>query len=142
MTEFGEPNWRDKEPPSSEHIAEIRKRCEAATPGPWWTCGGVCVASKGHEGLSLEDVNGDTQEEDFDFIAHSREDIPWLLSQLEEMTKERDIWRHQCECNNKKRQDRETERDQARAEAERLWDRCNLQAWALAPLPWKSGEES
>lgn len=56
-----------------DEIADIRARAEAATPGPWrdyhnpdwgWLVVGICA---------------DVQPQDAEFIAHAREDIPYLL---------------------------------------------------------------
>ena len=76
-------------------IQEIEARAEAAMAGPWrcgagpygWDDGivqsdvevtfssGVVLTNSGHGGTSLSDDDGD-------FIAHTRSDIPWLLAEL------------------------------------------------------------
>lgn len=69
-------------------LQEIKERCEKATPGPWelnekddyWDirAGKEPVVSCGMEGevtIGIEDAK---------FVANSREDILWLLSQLEQ----------------------------------------------------------
>lgn len=87
-----------------ERLEEIRRRCEAATAGPWdW----IYTGGEQHEirmpssmnkavyppqhkieyfhGLYSED--GEPFEEaqsNAEFIAHSREDIPWLLKRDEQ----------------------------------------------------------
>lgn len=63
-------------------IDEIRARCEAATPGPWGTAEYPldAVISDKRRGNSYNAA----------FIAHAREDIPYLLSELERVEKERD----------------------------------------------------
>jgi hypothetical protein len=82
--------------PDQQRIAEITARCKAATPGPWETA--ICRDGKysGRQCLvrasaGIGEVVGIRQlghrqvkavEENAAFIAHSREDIPFLLSQL------------------------------------------------------------
>ena len=56
-------------------IAEIKERCEAATPGPWGT------PEKPLMDVLNEGYNAG-------FVSHAREDIPYLLSQLAERDKE------------------------------------------------------
>lgn len=60
-------------------LEEIKERCEKATLGPWEHDGKfqVCIPRK--EGTACFRAFPD----DAEFIAHSREDIPWLVSQLE-----------------------------------------------------------
>lgn len=79
---------------NEEEIEEIRKRAEAATPGPWtkWHCkdlhkdrhGPSCrgVLSARHGNVTMP------TEADDDFVAHSRQDIPNLLIALEAAQKE------------------------------------------------------
>lgn len=84
-----------------EELAAIRERAEKSTPGPWvrrgqWIVGG----DKGwDEVLAPDDVEcglycyGGTSrielsEEDADFIAHAREDIPALLTHIDELEAE------------------------------------------------------
>lgn len=61
---------------------EIRKRVERATPGPWKNHGGrifhkdTLVAETGEFGLQKHNYHR------ADFIAHARQDIPWLLERL------------------------------------------------------------
>ncbi len=73
-------------------LAEIRKRCNEATPGPWITyiegrdqISGSDVIVRGENG-SEEDLylTGATIE-DHDFIAHARQDIPYLLKEIERL---------------------------------------------------------
>lgn len=58
---------------TSEQLAEIRARSEAATPGPW---GWEQVPS-----LALPPT-------DVDFVIHARTDIPALLDYIEELQAE------------------------------------------------------
>ena len=69
-------------------IEEIRARLEAATPGPWEFSNSSDVReSKGefrapnpHNGFML--VGPWTNDADAAFIAHSREDVPFLLAEV------------------------------------------------------------
>lgn len=82
-------------------IEEIEKRCEAATPGPWewfdtivvnpdgwkrsFPCGGfaspeTCVCHFGDDEPYYPTEGDSPREEDRTFIAHSRTDLPALLS--------------------------------------------------------------
>lgn len=94
---------------SADRIAEIAARVEAATPGPWVAhssdgCGlshyaqdcpeGLCslypVARALHNDVDVDIYapEGDYRKRDHrvsdnaDFIAHAREDVPWLLAAL------------------------------------------------------------
>lgn len=68
-----------------ERIETIRKRAEAATPGPWDAgLRSVCGEAFGEEGL-WEWFGASPREHDADFIAHAREDIPWLLAEVERL---------------------------------------------------------
>lgn len=65
-------------------IEEIKARVEAATPGPWWgDHANYCVvqAHRAHDD-NPETVADNVYAEDIDFIAHAREDIPYLLDEL------------------------------------------------------------
>jgi hypothetical protein len=77
------------DPLAIEFLDEIRKRCEAATPGPWISF------VEGRDFMGRDSVIGrgkDRSEEDLylsggtitdqDFIAHARQDIPLLLEEI------------------------------------------------------------
>lgn len=72
-------------------IDDIKRRAEAATEGPWeehnWDVMEKphVVAPSEHDGKKHCDGHFDVPltPEDADFIAHSREDIPWLVKGLE-----------------------------------------------------------
>ena len=78
---------------NDEALGRIRRRCEAATLGPW-TCDHQeavrCVAVVEHEKpefntyINAQIGRSDT-EEDGEFIAHAREDIPLLVAEIEEL---------------------------------------------------------
>lgn len=79
-------------------LQEIKERCEKATPGPWTgpRYANDSIYAKHHHGTEravaktfLQTCCAGNDEVSFpywenaEFIAHSREDIPWLVSQLE-----------------------------------------------------------
>jgi len=72
-------------------LAAIRAREQAATPGPWTANPG------GHPGILTREATGDVlavlggcaqDEADAEFIAHSREDIGYLLDLLADRDRE------------------------------------------------------
>ena len=86
-------------------LSEIAKRAEAATPGPWKWRGksgslhgpgtppyefGGCVLSPTYEYDSGVDI--EVSDEDSAFIINARQDIPYLLAELEAL--KHDISRH------------------------------------------------
>jgi hypothetical protein len=80
----------------SDRIEEIKERVDKATPGPWvfWSNIGVqCTEYDGrtsgktlgpsNQGVKIGLLNQTlTKEDDSIFIAHSRDDIPYLLTRL------------------------------------------------------------
>ena len=73
---------------SDKELAEIRKRAEAATPGPWK----AFIEDRGFQsGSSFIQTQGEdieligATEEDYDFIANARQDIPKLLDEIERL---------------------------------------------------------
>lgn len=75
-------------------IDAIKARCEAATPGPWRAIErGNSVMSHGvvtvaYDGLPQQNVCAGISPKTGNaaFIAHAREDIPYLLEQIESLT--------------------------------------------------------
>ncbi len=83
----------------TERLAAIRERCAKATPGPWETeeCHGqdtiwidVCGPKEDEilhgEPLYIGQIESPQRAQiiaDLEFAAHARDDIPWLLKQLE-----------------------------------------------------------
>lgn len=70
---------------------EIKNRCLKATEGPWT----AYVEGRDHTSGSsfIKTPNGDIEifgatEYDYDFIAHSRDDIPMLIEEIEKLTEE------------------------------------------------------
>jgi len=71
-------------------IAEIKKRCERATPGPWKSyvegresMSGSSFIMTGGEDIYLTGATVADQ----DFIAHARQDIPSLIAEVERLRK-------------------------------------------------------
>lgn len=60
-----------------DQLNEIRERCEKATEGPWNVTGESALTAPGYKEFAPSD-------EDLDFIANSRTDIPALLAHIAE----------------------------------------------------------
>lgn len=63
-------------------VEEIKVRVEAATPSPWNLFGSVLYSEK-KEICKMSSTRTDAQ-----FIAHAREDIPALISEVDRLTAE------------------------------------------------------
>lgn len=93
----------------TERLAQIRQRCEAATPGPWgydgqhdeitadspdakdyWLIVSQCRTAPN---TAPRDGFGHQYSPDFAFIAAARDDVPYLLAEIERLTAERDALR-------------------------------------------------
>lgn len=84
---------------SADKYKEIRARVSAARPGPWVAFvegrdfdGGTSVIRIGEGDNSSEDLylSGDSKavpDGDFDFIANARQDIEFLLDEVERLSK-------------------------------------------------------
>jgi hypothetical protein len=101
---------------------EIQARCEAATPGPWFVVDGKSF------GVQAKDKNIACcfRTENEQFIAHSREDVPYLLAEtarlraeLDAMTAERDKLREQIDRAEHEFEALITRREQERDAAQR-----------------------
>ncbi len=74
-------------------LDEIKARCDAATEGPWSAKGGFTsdpmIEVYGQTVFINPDLDGDPiQPEvwaDVEFIAAAREDVPWLVSEVERL---------------------------------------------------------
>ena len=75
-----------------ETLARIRKQADAATPGPWEASSNdrsmYHVTTENEEfcaeyGPELYDSQGFFSDDDTEFIAAARTDVPWLLEQVE-----------------------------------------------------------
>ena len=76
----------DPKPLTAEELAEIEKRTDAATPGPWETTDThgdwkFTVVRRGRVGSDCQDIRAGN-EPDASFIAASRTDIPRLLATI------------------------------------------------------------
>jgi len=69
-----------EQPVTPDRVAEIQQRADAATDGPWvahwWGIEGESVNV-----LVVQD-DYESSRQDFEFIAHAREDVPFLLAEL------------------------------------------------------------
>jgi len=102
-------------------LEEIRARCEAATQGEWEyipgeseslasyythpVAGGIGTMTREFPVITVgeatpEETGGDESfyyvdilESDAEFISHSRQDIPWLIAEIERLTDERDRYK-------------------------------------------------
>ena len=76
-------------------LASIKARCDAARPGPWTAfvegrdfLGGSTMIRIGEgddEDLHLLGYDEPVPTEDWDFIAHARQDIPALIAEIERL---------------------------------------------------------
>ena len=72
-----------------ERLNAIKARAEAATPGPWGQCvAATCPMGNAYLYLDSEDYVRLAHDNDMQFIAHSRQDIPWLIEQVERLQAE------------------------------------------------------
>ena len=74
----------------TDRLDEIRSRAEAATPGPWGVFakrgGDVCeVLDAHHDQVCRMYAYDEDTLADATFIAHAREDIPYLLAEVEQL---------------------------------------------------------
>jgi hypothetical protein len=82
---------------TSNKLEDIRARCDAARPGPWTAIiegrdqdGGSSFIMIGKGDARAEDLHLSGYDEavptaDYDFIANARDDIPWLLAEIERL---------------------------------------------------------
>jgi len=76
---------------SALRLRQIADRCSKATAGPWTsfvegrdhTSGSSCIRTGGTADLEV----GGATEADLDFIANARQDIPFLLGELERLSR-------------------------------------------------------
>lgn len=69
-------------------IEEIKERIEAATDGPWELGERITTIIAGPHRTYIGECQSDPQgEANFQFITHSREDMPWLVKMVDEMIK-------------------------------------------------------
>jgi hypothetical protein len=70
---------------SAFRMDSIRARLEAATPGPWLVRGGQLTSRFSVGSVDGHPVGLTYAPADADFVAHARDDIEWLLDQLEQI---------------------------------------------------------
>lgn len=75
-----------------EQLAEIKAREQSATPGPW-TVDGLYVKAAGvhladMEWLAETDAEWAQMSADAQFVAHTRQDVPALLAEVERLRAE------------------------------------------------------
>jgi hypothetical protein len=70
-------------------LDEIKQRMNAATPGPWASIGdwgSIYVAQEDDFTEVAWCPDHDDRPDDMTFIANAREDVPWLVTRVEELT--------------------------------------------------------
>lgn len=73
-----------------EELKQIQSRCDAATPGPWFSynegrdhTSGSSFITTGEKNVRGNDIElSGASSADQDFIAHARQDIPILLNEI------------------------------------------------------------
>jgi len=93
-----------KEGQGDDRLAQIRARCERATDGPWkhdtdYLGGGIFQERVGGWAITRchgygPDSDHERMPADAEFIAHSREDVPYLLERVENLEQ---AWRRDRE---------------------------------------------
>lgn len=86
-----------------DQLSAIRKRADAATPGPWVSHHvnslGVTIGSYTVPGFGFDDIGRTTWDgltsNNHDFMAYARDDIPALLDEVERLKSENDDLRSQ-----------------------------------------------
>jgi hypothetical protein len=133
----------------TDRITEIEARANAATPGPW------DVAEIDHKSGDVSVTAGTGDEEDLIitincefsetltgkdavalgyFIAHTREDVPWLIQRVRELEAELKAAREKCSELNRRCQENESHkvqeryRDEVRDQWQGLLDDANRRA--------------
>jgi hypothetical protein len=120
------------------NLDAIKKRCEAATPGPWERIGHTI---DGGEYGAEEVVNADCdpcnwagcsgarvemREEDAAFITHAREDVLALVTAVESLKWARDTWREQATRAGERVAELEAEVEKLSTLVDHLTDGLNL----------------
>jgi hypothetical protein len=82
------------EPLSTDYLAGVRQRCEAATKGIWISSVEGRDHPLGGETLIMRDNDGQREDDlylfggtiaDYDFVANAKQDIPLLLDEIERL---------------------------------------------------------
>jgi hypothetical protein len=94
------------QPDLTARLAEIRERCEKATPGPWTreVGGTACIGvpSPPAAWTLLAQVYGTNHAANETFIAAAREDVPWLLAEVTALRERIEAVEALCEREEKK----------------------------------------
>jgi hypothetical protein len=81
----------------NQRILEIKARCEVARSGPWQAyiedrdhssgSSFIMIGAGANRGEDLYLTGDDmaVSAADYDFIAHARQDIPWLLAEIDRL---------------------------------------------------------
>lgn len=77
---------------TDEQLAEIRARCEAATPGPWIREGAVISSLRG----VWYALKTSADRADLSLMFHACEDIPALLAEVERLMEDVDALHREC----------------------------------------------
>lgn len=73
-------------------LAEIKKRAEAATEGPWYRQFGYGINIVSESDYKVIDEDGGVSKyPDATFIEHARQDVPALLAEVERLQAENEI---------------------------------------------------
>jgi len=118
---------------NAEQLNAIKERVAKATPGPWRSAGLYGVRTQNDEALSIP-----LRPEDATFIASSREDVPALVTEVEQLRallRQRD---RQLEGERKGSQRVQAENDRLRAE---LQDIIAVATEEASCLSYESGYE-
>lgn len=77
---------------NAEQLSAIKERAAKAMPGPWYRgesyeqmYPGYYVASEANGLIVLAEEEGILRDEDVQFIAHAREDVPALVAEVERL---------------------------------------------------------
>jgi|HubBroStandDraft_6_1064221.scaffolds.fasta_scaffold02059_20 hypothetical protein len=68
----------------STRLREIQERCDAATPGPWRVSKSEDIMADDASGGFII-ASGLSWQPEHDFIAHAREDVPFLLAEIDRL---------------------------------------------------------
>lgn len=87
-----------------DRLKEIRERAEKATPGPWITVAhsweqtsvftdadDIQIAACLYQGDEESEESNDQNDRCAEFIAHARDDVPYLLQEVERLNEE--LWK-------------------------------------------------
>lgn len=127
-----------------DELRAIRERCEATTLGPWENHNVALFFNVGWVAHGPVALSRDAAEVDAAFIAHARAEVPRLLDEVERLTRERDAartelltlsaWHPHSAVGMLRLVEAEKERDEARAEVERLKRELQVERCGVRPI--------